>query len=300
MLLLYLIWDSSKIYLNTLLIGSEDFILNFKFLNNFSFFVEDNNVKEISVHNSKHLKPQSDEELGHYLAGLIDGAGWFTNLAAHIQFHNLDASVAYYIKKKIGYGSVTKVKSNNSYKLTITKIKGLERLLNLINGKLRVQSKCDAVLKNILYLESFNFKENFHINSNNNLDNHWLAGFLDINGNFKVKLLESTQSSGNKCVEIKLVLGIYQNNRELLDLIKNKFGGILIYLENKNIYYYSLTSLGSARKIIRYLDKYHLLSSKHVNFLKWRDVYILIQNGKYLTLKGQTKIIKIKSTIVKY
>ena len=79
------------------------------------------------------------------------------------------------------FGSVTKVKSQNAYLLTITKREGLQILLNLINGKLRTQSKCDAVYKYILnvYVEPLHLKEKFSINTSEDLYNHWLAGFLD-------------------------------------------------------------------------------------------------------------------------
>jgi hypothetical protein len=34
-----------------------------------------------------------------------------------------------------------------------------------------------------------------------------------------------------------------------------------------------------------------------VNYLKWRKVYIIIQNKDHLTKKGIEKIIKLKSTM---
>ena len=36
------------------------------------------NIKAISVHNSKHLRPLSDNQFGHYLAGLIVVDGHFS------------------------------------------------------------------------------------------------------------------------------------------------------------------------------------------------------------------------------
>ena len=37
------------------------------------------NVKEISVHVPRHLKPNTPEQLGYYLTDLIEGKGYFTN-----------------------------------------------------------------------------------------------------------------------------------------------------------------------------------------------------------------------------
>jgi hypothetical protein len=52
-------------------------------------------------------------------------------------------------------------------------------------------------------------------------------------------------------------------------------------------YYYSSTSFGSARKAINYLDKYHMLSSKHINYIKWRKVYHLVQEKNTLHQKDK-------------
>lgn len=260
------------------------------------------NLKFISEHVPKHLKPVSDDQFGYYLAGLIDGDGWFSKYAAHIVFHSLDLSLAYYIKGRIGYGSLTKIKSKNAYIFTITKREGLQKLLNLVNGKLRTQSKCDAVFKYILnlYREPFYLKENFNINTSKDLDNHWLAGFLDADGSFQVECLERVKPSGGIRLEIRLNMKVYQKTRFLLDLIKDKLGGNIGHRKYQDRYYYSSTSFGSARKVIDYLDKYHLLSSKHVNYLKWRKVYILVQEKKHLTPEGQARILKMKSSMISY
>ena len=56
------------------------------------------------------------------------------------------------------------------------------------------------------------------------------------------------------------------------------------------------TSFGSAKKIIRYFDKFHLQSRKYISYLKWRKIYLLIQDKEHITEKGINKIIKIKSS----
>ena len=61
------------------------------------------------------------------------------------------------------------------------------------------------------------------------------------------------------CVEMLLEWGEEDINADLANQPKPK---------DLDFYYYYTNSLGSARKIIKYLDNYHMLSSKHVNFLK--------------------------------
>jgi hypothetical protein len=260
------------------------------------------NIKLISDHVPIHTKPKSDEEFGHYLAGLIDGDGTFTKYAARIIFNGLDASLAYYIKGRLGYGIVTKVKSKNAVLLTITKREGLQEILNLVNGKLRTQSKLESVYNNIinLYKEPLCLKAKFQLNTSSDLNNHWLAGFLDADGSFQVKTLHRVNPSGSTRLEIRLNMQVDQKTRLLLDPIKNELGGNIGYRKSQDTYYYSSTSFGSAKKVIGYLDRYHVLSSKYLNYLKWRKVYILVQKNKHLTPEGQERIIKLKSSMNSY
>jgi len=133
------------------------------------------NVKTISVHNSKHLKPISDNQFGHYLAGLIDGDGHFSSQQQLvIVFSGSDASLAYFIKERLGFGNVRKVKDKNAYLLIISNREGLIKVINLINGKLRT-SKYNQVLYNILSHHRYdNLKKNidFKINSTKDFNNH--------------------------------------------------------------------------------------------------------------------------------
>lgn len=75
------------------------------------------------------------------------------------------------------------------------------------------------------------------------------------------------------------------------------FGGSIGYRKSQDTFYYSSVSFGSAKKVINYFDHFNLLSSKHINFLKWRKVYRLIQKKKHLTENGINLILKIKSTM---
>ena len=58
-----------------------------------------NILSPISDHMGKHKKPDNDNELGYYLAGLIEGDGYFGDKRLEIIFHESDASLAYNIKK---------------------------------------------------------------------------------------------------------------------------------------------------------------------------------------------------------
>jgi hypothetical protein len=136
--------------------------------------VNSDNVKRISNHVPKHLKPINNEQLGHYLAGLIDGDGHFSKAQQLvIVFSSPDAFLAYFLKEKLGYGNVKKVKDKNAYLLIVSNQKGMLNVLNLINGKLRTKHRFNQVVNNILSHTMYNDKNiKFSMNSTNNFDNN--------------------------------------------------------------------------------------------------------------------------------
>jgi len=133
-------------------------------------------VKNLSIHVPKHLKPANDIEFGHYLAGLIDGDGHFSSKQQLvISFNSLDIQLAYYVKQQIQHGTIHKVKNKNAVNLVIATKKGIEKVINLINGKFRTTSKLGQITSNILMDPKFvDFGKNITIclNTSNNLENH--------------------------------------------------------------------------------------------------------------------------------
>ena len=255
-------------------------------------------IKLISVHVPTHLKPANDNQFGHYLAGLIDGDGHFSKQQQLvIVFNSLDVSLAYYIKKQIGFGNMRKVKNKKAFLLIIGSKKGLEKVINLINGKIRTKNKLDQICNNILKHKHFvelKKKIKFKLNLDKDLKNYWLAGFSDADASFQIKLLNRTNRT-----EVRLNFQIDQKKIDTLILIKNFLGGNIGYRKNQDTYYYGSTSFGSAKNVVDYFNSFHLLSSKYISYLKWRKAYIIIQNKDHLKNEGLKKIVKLKNTINK-
>jgi hypothetical protein len=86
----------------------------------------------------------------------------------------LDISLAYYLKKRISYGNIHKVKGKNAVILTIAAKNGIKKVINLINGKIRTKNKLSQIINNILKHENyqkFSKTINFEINTSNDLAN---------------------------------------------------------------------------------------------------------------------------------
>ena len=169
------------------------------------------------------------------------------------------------------------------------------KAINLINGKLRSINKFNQVNTNILSNPRYSEEKlEFKINDSNDFNNHWIAGFSDADASFQIKIV----NRDNKIKpEIRLNFQIDQKDKNILLSIKKIFGGNIGYRETQNTYYYGSTSFGSAKKVIKYFDNFHLQYSKHNNYLKWRKAYIMVQAKDHLTEKGIDKIYKLKNSM---
>ena len=261
--------------------------------------VNSENVKPISNHVPKHLKPLNDEQLGHYLAGLIDGDGHFSKIPQLVLvFSSPDAFLAYYLKEKLVYANVKKVKNKNAYILVVSKKEGILKVINLINGKIRLEHRFDQIINNVINNDKYkDISINFTLNTSNDFSNHWLAGFTDADGSFQIKVIERTTRNRP---EIRLNYQIDQKKDLILKKIKTFLGGNIGYRKSQDTYYYGSTNFGSAKNVIQYFDGYHLQSRKYLSYLRWRKVYILIQNKEHLNDKGLSKILIIKSLLNKH
>jgi hypothetical protein len=257
----------------------------------YSTYIKYSELPNISEHPPINNKELTDLEFGYYLTGLIEGNGWFGDKTIHILFHESDTFLAYYIKKRIGYGNIYKIKDKKAVRYICRHIKGLEIIISLINGKLVSSLKYDQLIKHD-YSTLFNITI-LPPTKIVCLSNHWLAGFTDADGYFHISVVKSKSHSIG--YRTHLGFSLKQNDYLPLTLLYNliKKGNLSQY--NTEIWCYKSSGYSTAYILIQYFDVYNLQSSKFVSFLKFRKVYIIITNGLHLTDKGLKKIISIKS-----
>lgn len=246
------------------------------------------NLPSISEHVPKHKSNLTDNEFGYFLAGLIEGDGWFGKKELHIIFAEKDIPLAYYIKKRIGYGNVYKIKDKKAVRYICKKALGLSIILSLINGKLVSKPKYEQLIKHN-YSEDFNYTILPPSNSIT-LDNYWLAGFAQADGCFHISVVKSkTHKTG---LSVRLEFSLKQNDDVPLKLLYDivKMGNLSKY--SSGIWCYKSTGFKTAALLINYFDKFNVFADKYVSYLKFRKVYIMITNGQHLEEKGITKIKK--------
>jgi LAGLIDADG endonuclease/LAGLIDADG-like domain len=236
----------------------------------------------------KQKKPQNSEELGYFLAGLIDADGHINKKELAITFHTNDLSVAYNLKKVIGYGSIRKLKNTRAYNFEIYSKKGLSQVVELINNKLRLPLRinqfnthlvpkigCKATKQDLSCL----------------LNNHWLAGFIQGNGSFQIKLLKIKTKLG---LRVQLSMQISLKTSLLLIAIQNDFGGYIGFRKPHNTYYYSSGSFVNAGKFIEYLNVYQVMGAKFKGYRLWKKAFEQVQNKTHLTYQGLETIKQLK------
>ena len=291
---------NSSIYSPLVLIAlGKIYIFIWQSAGNFSFSANATAVTKNTYTSYKNLLPISghvpnkkkldDKEFGYFLAGLIEGDGWFGYKELHIIFAEEDTSLAYYIKKRVGYGNIYKIKDKKAVRYICKNKKGLLVILSLINGKLLSNYKYDQLIKH-------NYSEHFNLSilpplKKLTLDNYWLAGFSQADGCFHISVVKSkTHKTG---YSVRLEYSLKQNDKLPLDLLHKELQMGNLSLYHTNIWCYKSTGFKTAFNLIDYFDRFNLFAGKYTSYLKFRKVYIMITEGKHLDEKGVKRIISI-------
>ena len=168
-------------------------------------------------------------------------------------------------------------------------MRGLFYILSLINGKLVGNSKYEEL---ILY----NYSEDFNINilrpvKKLSLDNYWLSGFTQVNGNFYINVVKSKNIKTK--YSVRLEYSLIQNDNFYLKLVHSLLKKGKVYKYDISRWCYKSSGYKTAVNLIHYFDKYNVLGGKYISYLKFRKVYIMITEDKHLDNKGVIKIISI-------
>lgn len=283
--------------LTALLGKKEKIILNEETHSKFPILPKELKEENFEILNMlKFKRPYSDIEFGYYLAGLIEGDGSISSNKIEIVFHIWDVSLAYYLKKRIGFGHVYHIKKEQAVKYVISNKEGIIKVLNLINGKFYSDYKIKYMIKHN-YEEKYNIKilppVNYKIIP---LDtNSFLAGFSDADSCFNITISKSkTHFLGKNVV---LNYRIKQKDKTIINIIKETFKGNIYYFKSEDINCYNSTSFKTIPKFITYFDRYSLISTKFINYIKWRKAFQLILKKEHLTELGLKKIEAIKNSM---
>lgn len=263
---------------------------------------------------------RSPSKLGQYLAGLWEGDGhiWLPQTTHSpsgkryiphfcITFAEVDYPLVLILKTLIG-GTIRYKANNHAYVLTIASINGLINIINLINGQLRTP-KLFKFNKLIFWINNnteFSIST-YQANTDNILKSAWLAGFIDADGSFdiRVSLIENGALKNRVAARFRLEQRMIDPDSEesyysIFKLIAVALNITLnIVKHNEGISYYSLvlSSANSRNILVNYLTEYPLFSSKFLNYKDWYACHILIINKIHTSVEGRNEAIKLKNNM---
>lgn len=174
---------------------------------------EDNKLLDINKTNEKTNTDKKNLHFYEWLAGIIDGDGYFNLSKKGISRFNVimdirDKAALTYIQQKLG-GSIYNISNAKALKYKLTSRKNLVKLINNINGLIRNPTR-------LLQMNKLCIKYNIILIYPKPLtfNNGWLSGFIDSDGSVYVNL-----PSG------QIFISISQKNMYLLEPLINIYGG---------------------------------------------------------------------------
>jgi hypothetical protein len=250
---------------------------------------------------SNSLKFNSDFK--YWFIGFTEGDGSFiVNKNGYLEFKvtqsSNDAQILFYIKKELGFGSVSvQDKKNKTHHFRVRDQKGILKLIHIFNGNLLTERKNNQFK---LWLEAFNKTYNMDIqliqNYNNpTLDNAWLSGFSDSEGCFIVSVVKRSETYNQ--VHVRYILS-QKGELELMTKIAEMFNGKVSYL--KSYYGYNMiVNLSKLSKVISYFNRYSLKTKKYIDYFNWLKVYKLVINKDHFNEDGLNRVKDLMNKINK-
>ena len=240
-----------------------------------------------------------DEKFKWWLIGFAEGDGHFGIdkrgfLVFKLTQASIDAQVLFYIKKKLGFGSVSLQSiTSKTHQYRVRSKEHLIKIINLLNGNLITKAKI-AQFK--LFLEAFNVKYKTDIvfiecNNKVTLDNAWLSGFTDAEGCFTCSAFLS-KLTNNYIVTVRYIIS-QKNDIIFSEYLAKLINGYVTHVKSYNGYN-TVVNHSKLNIIIKYLNYYPLKTKKHISYKKWLKVYRLVKDKKHLNPEG---IENIKSLI---
>lgn len=252
-----------------------------------------------------------------YLAGLFEGDGhiWISNDLKKKK-HNPRFCITFSLKNEplakkllgiIQYGHIAYKPKDNACVLTVSPVKGLKRLVSLLNGELRTP-KINQLYLLIDWLNQ-NHRSNIHklpIKSGSLSKDSWLAGFVDADGSFSIQHTKKEDGALKRKVSCRLRI-----EQRMIEPKTNASYFRVMYeiaqflncnlltrkqLSTGNEYYtLAATSRNSLIIITNYFEAFPLFSSKHLDYLDWSKAVKLMLSNEHYTDTNLLAINHLKS-----
>ena len=263
---------------------------------------------------------ENNNNLGYYLAGLLEGDGHISLpslgittlnrvLNPRIVFTSHVNNLAMYafIQSELGNIGRFQTSSENVIRYIIGDVKGIMLFINLIHGKLRTP-------KNIRFNDLIQFMNTKYslktpqslVDKSNLVNNSWFTGFTESDGHFGIKYIEKITKSATRkrsvseSVTLKFIVNQRSFDKPTSSDMKPFMETLALFLscnltsytnnKNSEILCVNVSSLNSVKFLINYFNEYPLIGDKLNDFKKWETVYNMMIKKEHITDKGRMAI----------
>jgi hypothetical protein len=233
----------------------------------------------------------NDNDLGYYLAGLLEGDGHISlpSLGSTILNRVLNPRIVFtshknnlgmytFLQSELGNIGRFQASSTNVIRYIIGDMKSIIYIINLIHGKLRTpkNKRFNDLIQFINAKYDLNIPES-NLYNGNYLDNSWLTGFTEADGHFGIKYTEKKDKSETRkrsvseSISLRFRLDQRAYDKPTLSNMEPFMLELASYLSCNLASYESKTgkclsisvsSINNIKVIIDYFDKYPLIGDK--------------------------------------
>ena len=243
-----------------------------------------------TINNLDNTKDLKDLAFKEWLAGLIDGDGYFLLSkngynSCEITMHTRDKKVLYLVQHMYG-GTVKQISNANAFKYKLRNKAGLIALINDVNGLIRNPTR-------LLQMNKLCVKFSIELKYPDNLtfNNGWFSGFIDSDGS-----VYYNEASG------QVFISLSQKNKYLLEPLIAIYGGRVDILSPKiEAFKYIIYRKAELINLIdNYFTKYPLKSEKMKRVNLIRDFYVLRPHRNSQDVQKFNEWVKFKDRWEKY
>ena len=131
-----------------------------------------------------------------------------------------------------------------------------------------------------------------------NLDPHWIVGFVDGEGCFHVGINAHADMKAGHQVLPEFTVVQHERDAQVLHGLKAFFGCGVVRVNHGDRLAYRVRSTEHLReRVLPFFLSHPLKTKKNVDFLKFRDVLLLMERGEHLTPQGIENIRSIAAVM---
>lgn len=274
------------------------------------------------IYHVRHLTNVSKNRsnFGAYLAGLWEGDGslWISNTThapsgkrytPHfiITMHEKDYPFLLAIKSLIG-GNIRYKYGNHAYDLVVSNIQQHLALVDLVGPHLRTPK----IYRMNLLIKWLNINKNLSlpelsVDTSPLLENAWLAGFIDADGSFDLRVSQQSEGAAKNRVAARFRLeqrkvdpGSGVSYSSVLGSIRNVFDvSLKTSVHNIKVEYYliEITSAAKLAVLVDYLDRFPLFSSRRLDYEDFRTCHLMMVANEHITQQGRDRALHLKASM---